>query len=203
MEDSVRINRRDALARLVAITGTVAIGAELFLTGCRSPDAAKRTEALTPAELALLDEIAETIIPTTDSPGAKAAGVGPFIATTARDCYDDAAYASFRSGLAKIDRASRKRTGKLFVESSPSERTSLLEALDREQRTYTQKRQDDDPPHYFRLMKELTLVGYFTSEIGCTRALRYVESPGSYDGNVVYHKGDRSFYNPARRINVG
>src|SRR4051812_25239139 len=203
MEDPVRINRRDALARLMAITGTVAIGAELFLTGCRSPDAAKRTEPLAPAELVLLDEIAETIIPTTDSPGAKAAGVGPFIAATARDCYDDAAYASFTGGLAKIDAASRKRSGKSFVESSPSERTSLLEELDREQRSYTQERKGDDAPHYFRLMKELTLVGYFTSEIGCTKALRYVESPGSYDGNLVYHKGDRSFYNPARRINVG
>ena len=159
MEDSVRINRRDALARLMAITGTVAIGAELFLTGCRSPDAAKRTEPLTPAELALLDEIAETIIPTTDSPGAKAAGVGPFIAATARDCYDDAAYASFRGGLAKIDAASRKRSGKSFVESSASERTSLLEELDREQRAYTQERKGDDAPHYFRLMKELTLTG--------------------------------------------
>jgi hypothetical protein len=52
-------------------------------------------------------------------------------------------------------------------------------------------------------MKELTLVGYFTSEIGCTKALRYVESPGSYDGNLPYKKGDRAFYNPSRRLSVG
>jgi hypothetical protein len=203
MEDPVLMNRREALARLMAITGTVAIGAELFLTGCRATDARKRTEPLTAAELALLDEIGETIIPATDSPGAKAAGVGPFMAATAKDCYDDAAYASFRSGIEQIDKASRKRNGKSFMESTPAERTALLNDLDREQRTHSREKSRTDPPHYFRLMKELTLVGYFTSEIGCTKALRYVESPGSYDGNLPYKKGDRAFYNPSRRLAYG
>ena len=196
----VIMNRREALARLVAITGTMAIGGELFLSGCRAPDAAKRTEPLSAADLALLDEIAETIIPATDTPGAKAAGVGAFMAMTAKDCYDDAAYASFRSGLEKIDAASQKRNGKSFIGSTPAERTALLNDLDREQRKYLREKPRTDAPHYFRLMKELTLVGYFTSEIGCTKALRYVESPGSYDGNLSYRKGDRAFYNPSRRL---
>ena len=200
MEDPVIMNRREALARLMAITGTMAIGAEVFLSGCRAPEAKKRTEPLTPAELLLLDEIGETIIPATDTPGAKAAGVGPFMAATAKDVYDDSAYASFRSGLGKIDAASRKRNGKSFMESTPSDRTTLLNELDREQRKHTREKPRTDPPHYFRLMKELTLVGYFTSEIGCTKALRYVESPGSYDGNLPYKKGDRAFYNPSRRL---
>jgi hypothetical protein len=202
-DDPVTMNRREALARLMAITGTVAIGAELFLSGCHSPDAKRRTEPFTAAELALLDEIAETIIPTTDSPGAKAAGVGPFMATTATQCYDDPAYASFRSGLERIDAACRKRHGKSFMDSTPNDRSALLNDLDREQLDYTRKQPSDEPPHYFRLMKELTLVGYFTSEIGCTKALRYVESPGSYDGNLPYARGDRAFYNPTRRINIG
>jgi hypothetical protein len=202
MEDPVIMNRREALERLMAITGTMAIGAELFLSGCHAPEAQNRTEPLTAAELALLDEIAETIIPTTDSPGAKAAGVGPFMAKTAKECYDDPTYASFRSGLEKTDKASRKRNGTSFMESTPSERTALLNDLDREQRKYAQEKSRSDPPHYFRLMKELTLVGYFTSEIGCTKALRYVETPGSYDGNLPYKKGDRAFFNPARRISI-
>ncbi len=193
------MTRREALARLMAITGTVAIGAELFLSGCRAPEAKKRTDPFSPAELALLDEIAETIIPTTDSPGAKAAGVGAFMAATARNCYDDAAWGSFRSGIEQVDKASRKKHGKPFMESSPAERTALLNELNREQRDYLR----DGPrraPHYFRLMKELTMVGYFTSEIGCTKSLRYVESPGHYDGNLPYRKGDRAFYNPSRRL---
>ena len=203
MDDPVTMNRREALARLLAITGTVAIGAELFLTGCRTPEAKQRTEPLTPAELALLDEIGETIIPTTDTPGAKAVGIGAFMATTAKNCYDNTAYASFRGGIARIDDASRKHHGKPFMESTAAERIGFLNALDKEQRQHAREKGRTEGPHYFRLMKELTLVGYFTSEIGCTKALRYVESPGSYDGNVPYHKGDRAFYNPSRRLSFG
>jgi hypothetical protein len=203
MDDPVTMNRREALARLLAITGTVAVGAELFLTGCRAPEAKGRTEPLTPAELALLDEVGETIIPTTDSPGAKSVGIGAFMAATAKEIYDDAAWGSFRTGLEKLDKASRKANGTPFMESTAAQRTQLLNDLDREQRTYTKERGRNDPPHYFRLMKELTLVGYFSSETGCTKALRYVESPGHYDGNLPYRKGDRAFYNPSRRISFG
>jgi hypothetical protein len=194
------IGRREAIARMMAITGTVMIGAELFLTGCRHPEAAKRTAALSASEQALLDEIGETIIPATSTPGAKAAGVGPFMAMTAKDCYDDVSYASFRGGLAKVDEACDRWFGKTFVAATPQERTTLLNEIDREQRAYTKGKKRSDPPHYFRLMRELTLIGYFSSEVGATQALRYVESPGRYDGNVPYTKGDRAFYNPSRRI---
>jgi len=194
------MNRREALARMMAITGTMVIGAELFVTGCRHPDAVKRTEPFTPAELALLDEVGETIIPATSTPGAKAAGVGPFMAMIARDCYDDATYASFRGGCAKIEAASQKKYGKSFSAASASDRTALLNELDREQRQYMKERTREQPTHYFKLMKDLTLLGFFSSEVGAKTAMRYVESPGSYDGNVAYKKGDRAWYNPSRRI---
>lgn len=194
------MNRREALARMVAITGTMAIGAEFFLTGCQRPAAKKRTEAWTPAELAMMDEVGDTIIPATSTPGAKAAGVGPFMAMAARDCYDDSSYTSFRGGLAKIDEACQKQHGKSFVTASPSERTAVLNAFEREQRAYAATKKRTDPPHFFRLMKELTLLGFFSSEVGATKAMRYIESPGSYDGNVAYKKGDRAWYNPSRRI---
>jgi hypothetical protein len=202
VDDAELMNRREALARLTAITGLVAIGAGSFLTGCRAPDAAKRSEPFSAAELALLDEIGETIIPTTDTPGAKAVGIGVFMATTATECYNDASYAAFRSGLEQVDVASRKRNGKAFMESTPTERTALLNDLEREQRAHARDKAPADGPHYFRLMKELTLIGFFTSEIGCTKALRYVEAPGHFDGDVPYRKGDRAFYNPSRRIGV-
>jgi hypothetical protein len=51
----------------------------------------------------------------------------------------------------------------------------------------------DAPNHYFRMMKELTLLGYFTSEIGCTKAQRYVESPGRFDPCVPYTPGETSW----------
>jgi hypothetical protein len=48
----------------------------------------------------------------------------------------------------------------------------------------------DTPAHYFRMMKELALLGYFTSEIGYNKAMRYVESPGRFDPCVPYTKGE-------------
>ena len=48
-------------------------------------------------------------------------------------------------------------------------------------------------PHYFTLMKQLTLFSFFTSEVGATKALRYVSIPGRYDGDMPYQKGDRAW----------
>jgi hypothetical protein len=52
---------------------------------------------------------------------------------------------------------------------------------------------NDEPAHYFRMMKELALLGYFTSEIGCTKALRYLEAPGRFDPCAPHKPGDRSW----------
>jgi hypothetical protein len=193
----VIVSRREALTRLVAITGMSVIGAELWLTGCARSD--KAAGPFSAAEIALMDEIGETIIPETDTPGAKAAGVGAFMAMMVSDCYDAASHAIFQGGLAKVDDVARKRFRKPFVDCSAQDRTTLLNELDREQRSYTQRRAADAAPHYFRLMKDLALLGYFTSEIGCTKALRYIESPGAYHGDVPYRKGDRAWVNPSRR----
>ena len=51
----------------------------------------------------------------------------------------------------------------------------------------------DEPAHYFRMMKELALLGFFTSEVGCTKALRYIEAPGRYDPCAPHAPGDRSW----------
>ena len=70
----------------------------------------------------------------------------------------------------------------------------LANALEAEQRSYNHTKGKDDPAHYFRMMKELAILGYFTSEIGCTQAVKYVEVPGAYHGDVPYKKGDRAWF---------
>jgi hypothetical protein len=194
------MNRREAIARVAAMTGTVMFGAEFLLTGC-SPRGAEKRAPFTPQDLSLMEEIAETILPATETPGAKAAGVGAFMAMMAQDGYDDATFDVFRKGLTQIDRASRKHHGRKFMESSPSERTAFLTELDRTAWNHSREKSRDEPPHYFRLMKELTLIGFFTSEIGSTQALRYSAIPGAYDGNAPYKKGEPSWVNPTRRFN--
>ena len=83
-----------------------------------------------------------------------------------------------------------------FMAATPQQRLTLLEQLDREQKTYSDAREaapDTSPDHYFRMMKELALLGYFTSEIGCTQAMRYVESSGRYDPCVPYQLGETTW----------
>lgn len=193
------IGRREALWRMMVVTGSTFIGAEYFLTGCSRPSA-NRTVPFSAEEMAQLDEIADTIIPPTNTPGAKDAGAGPFMAKVAHDCYDDASFESLRTGLAAIDKRGHKLHSKSFVACTPAERTAVLQQIDAEQKQYMQDRKAGEPTHFFKLMKDLTILAYFSSEIGCTKALRYQENPGSYNGDLPYKKGDRAWYNPSRRV---
>jgi hypothetical protein len=189
------MNRRDALSRVALILGGTVVGANVFLEGCKPADKKATTSAteFSPDDVAYLDEVAETIIPTTDTPGAKAAKVGAFMTVMVKDCYEEKDQRSFRDGMDKINDASQKKYDKTFMSITPQQRHELLVGIDNEQKEYGKNKKKDDPDHYFRLMKELTLLGYFTSEPGCTQALRYVETPGKYEGCIPYKKGDKAW----------
>ena len=187
------MNRRDALERVALIMGGTVIGGSIFLDGCKPSDKqAVAGFSLTADQIALLDEIAETIIPTTDTPGAKAAKVGAFMNTMVTDCYEEKDQKIFMDGLGKIDEASKKTNGKSFLDSTAEQRTALLNELNKELKKYNETKKEEDPNHYFGMMKQLTLLGYFTSEIGATQALRYIAVPGKYEGCVPYTKGDKA-----------
>ncbi len=190
--DPAAISRREAVRRIALLLGGAMVGSQAYLSG--QPVPGKASPGFTQGELALMDEIGETIIPATDIPGAKAAGIGAFMAMMVTDCYDDRHHAAFREGLSGIEAAARERCRKPFLECSREERTALANALDAEQRADQGKRGKDATPHYFRMMKELSVLGFFSSEIGCTRALRYIEVPGSFNGNYPYRKGDRAWF---------
>lgn len=192
------MNRREAIKRLTLIMGGAVIGAETFLHG-GALSGKQSTLSLTPGEIALLDEIGETIIPTTTTPGAKAVQIGAFMQMMVNDCYDEENQAIFQRGIGEIDAAARRKNGRSFLDSSPVERTALLNELNVEERQYRENGPEAQPAHYFRIMKQLTLLGYFTSEIGSTQALRYIEVPGAYRGNEPYKKGDRAWFVPPGR----
>jgi PBP1b-binding outer membrane lipoprotein LpoB len=199
------MNRRDALARVALLMGGAVIGGDYFLTGCSPASSDKQAgdtkdkattnnfKPLNPEQTAYLNEVAETILPTTKTPGAKAANVGAFMGVMVRDCYAPADQQIFVDGMAKLEEASKKQNSKGFLQSTPAERTALLTALDKEQKDYSKNKKLEQPNHYFRMMKELTLLGFFSSEVGATQALRYLPVPGKYDGNVPYKKGDRAW----------
>jgi hypothetical protein len=93
----------------------------------------------------------------------------------------------------------KAKIGKSFMEANAQERHDLISALDKEvqankeaQKANPDKKSTNDK-HYFTMMKELTLTGFFTSEVGATKALRYVAIPGRYEGCVPYAKGDKAW----------
>lgn len=188
------MNRRDALARVALVLGGTVVGSNIFLEGCKPADKkAGPASEFSQDDIGYLDEISETIIPTTSTPGAKAAKVGAFMTVMVKDCYEEKDQNTFRDGMDKINDASKKKFDKVFMQIAPEQRHELLVQIDNEQKDYTKNKKKDDSNHYFRLMKELTLLGYFTSEIGSTQALRYVESPGKYEGCIPYKKGDKAW----------
>jgi hypothetical protein len=191
------ITRRDALLRVSALFGGAAlVGHAALLAGCASGGAERRStvaDLFGARELALLDELAETILPETGTPGAKAAGVGSFLARMVTDAYDGREQRIFMDGLARIERECARRNGTDFVAASPAQRLELVEQLDREQFEAMRNRPDTATPHYFRMIKELTLLGYFTSEIGYTRAMRYTETPARFDPCVPYTPGEKAW----------
>lgn len=197
------MDRRNALARVALLMGGTVVGADFFLSGCSSPaqtvdkagaPVAAEAPVLDMDQVHLLDEVGETIVPATaQSPGAKAARVGRFMGVMVRDCYTPADQKVFMDGIDQLNEACGKQYDKGFLACTPAERTAFLNTLDKAQKAYTAAKKPADPAHYFRLMKELALLGYFTSEVGATQALRYLPVPGRYDGNVPYKKGDKAW----------
>src|SRR5437016_8457854 len=187
---SVRmVDRGEAIRRVSALLGGMALVSEsALLTGCRSEGQAPPpgAEKFTDADIAYLDEIADTILPETKTPGAKAAKVGAFMAVMVTDTYDEQQQGIFRDGMRKLNEAG-------FMTKTPAERLALLEQLDREAKAYMDHGATGAPTHYFRQMKELTLLGYFTSEIGCSQAMRYRETPGRFDPCVPYTPGETAW----------
>jgi hypothetical protein len=189
------MNRREALSSVALLLGGTLIGSEMFLSGCTNENKKIGTAGLdfSPEDISFLDEVGDTIIPATDTPGAKDAKIGEFMHTIVRDCYNKTDQDIFIAGMGKLNEAGKSMNGKYFLESNPEERKNLLIALDKEQKDFTANKKPTDPAHYFRMIKELTIWGYFTSEPGATKALRYVAVPGRYEGCIPYKKGDKAW----------
>ncbi|MGQ0737371.1 MAG: gluconate 2-dehydrogenase subunit 3 family protein [Acidobacteriota bacterium] len=210
--DTPGMTRREALQQVtlllggVALTGGDRLQALAFDARRLNEAMVQGTGAFSAADIALLDEIAETILPETSTPGAKAARTGAFMALMVTDAYTERDQQVFRDGVRRLDEACRSANAVSFMQASPAQRLTLLEALDREQRTVTEERANaprsrapaaapagSEPAHYFRMMKELALLGYFTSEVGYTRAMRYVETPGRFDPCAPHAPGDKTW----------
>ena len=200
MDHDDLITRRAALTRVAILLG----GAISAPTLAGALDAATRRawtappqdwapRTLSTGQLELVAVMAEHIIPQTDTPGARAAGVHRFVDALLSDHYPTAERDRFLAGLADVDAQTRTRYGKAFVDCTPDQQVALLTELDEAAFPAVQI----DSPRtsdtwFFRRMKELTLVGYYTSQVGATQELH--PSPfGVYRGDIPYNSVGRAW----------
>lgn len=204
------MNRRELLRAICLASGASLIGGEALAYREAPAATAIENTPFSPGDRAFLDEVAEAIIPRTDTPGAKDAEVGAIMIAIVIDCYSAADRERFLAGMGEIQRRARKDKGRDFMRLDAAQRGELIAALDREARVYNAKLIDyseesmgpgrwqglpaaDEPWHFFTPFKQLTLLGFFTSKVGATEVLRYVAVPGRYDGDFPYQKGDRAW----------
>ena len=196
------MNRRNALSRVAWMVGGTLSAPTImaFLEGCKSStDTQSTVFSVTSDQKQIIEEVAEIIIPKTDTPGAKEAKVGEFIEMMLKDCYYPKEQQSFLKGIDEL-------ASKNFLKLTPEEQTTVLTEV--EKATFTQLEQtgkdrsaaktagktfEEPGVPFFRLMKELTLLGYFTSEVGATQALAYVPIPGRYEGCVDLEPGQKAW----------
>ncbi|MFL6214835.1 MAG: gluconate 2-dehydrogenase subunit 3 family protein [Blastocatellia bacterium] len=188
------MNRRDSLKALgLLVGGNLLAPAALadFLQTAASIKEGKgawQPRLLSAQQAALLTELVEVIIPATDTPGAKAALAHVFVDLYVKDCYPEAQQQVFLKGLDDLDAASRKQQGGGFLKLSPDERLALLKQLERE----SWERDEPVEKSFIRMLKNLTLVGFFSSQPGATRAAEYTRSPGPFEGCTELEPGQRA-----------
>jgi hypothetical protein len=232
MTESNAITRREALARTALLLGGAL--ATSTIAGAQSTEwmvdsPLWRSRTLTPPQSELVATLAEHIIPATDTPGARAAGVQRFVDSILTDYYAADERKRFLGGLASVDARAQKAHGKPFLETTKQQQVALLRTMDDESyppkrvlqkaeplSSERQKMQDSlarssstsvtisDPTRasadaggdaatkreiengwFFRRMKELTLLGYYTSEAGAMKELK-VNPMGFYRGDIPY-----------------
>ena len=186
------MDRRELLYRASMLLGgaITASAASGVLSGCTTmaPDTMGGVKSgfLTPAETATVSALADQIIPRTDTPGALDVGVPAFIDRMLAGYYTDKERSVIRAGLASIDADANKLRGKPFAQLTSDEQVALMKQYDQAQFDHTRANANVQgaPPHHFRLIKELTIIGFCTSEAGATKLMRYEQTPGPFRGDV-------------------
>ncbi len=178
------MNRREAVKATTLLVGGVWITSTGLLDAC-APDSRRSasSKVLTLDDQNLMEEIADTILPTTaSSPGAKAAGVGPVINLLLTDCHKPDEQQRLVDGLKDFRRKCDNRCGGAFASLPQAKREQFVREIDAEAKKSGDK-------HYFVLARALALDSYFTSQVGLTKALRYMLTPGRWVGCIPLQPG--------------
>jgi hypothetical protein len=160
------LSRRDVIKLGAAVTLSATLGAGDALAGQAATPA--RT-FFTPAELALVDELSEMIVPADDhSPGARATRVAAYIDARLAEAFEPEERTAWRNGLKLVDDLSRKSTGKPFLQSSPEERLQVLTGM-----AQNEGKPQKPEEEFFSALKQRVIHAYYTSEIGIKQEMEY------------------------------
>ena len=192
------MQRREALRNVAFLLGGAisATSMGVLFESFTLPENEKNHVFFTADQEKVLAEFADIIIPTTkSSAGAKAAGLGKFIPMMLRDCYPASMQKAFADGLKDMEAKSLKDFNKDFLALTVAERTKLVgdlrtDTIAQKKTDKTNKKKND---YFFVIARDLTLLGYFSSEIGCTQAREYIAIPGKYDGAFPLKPGQKSW----------
>jgi gluconate 2-dehydrogenase gamma chain len=190
-EGEASMNRRQALQQVAWLMGGAISAPALLgiLNGCTAkPGSTWQPVFLTEAQGALVEEIAEIMIPRTDTPGAKDIGIGAFIDVMLKDAFPTKDQERFLTGIEALDAQARQQHGAGFLKLDPAQRASLVQTTHDAATAAALANNDDKdklPRPFILMTKELTLLGYFTSEIGARQVLQYNRQPGVFRGCVA------------------
>src|SRR5882672_9070030 len=138
------MDRRELLKMIALATGSVVIGGEVFLAGCNNPDQVVGSGSFTQDDIVFLDEVGETILPKTNTPGAKDTKIGEFMKTMVNDCYTSKEQQAFHEGIKSLNEACKKMHDHGFMKATAGQRKELLISLDKEAKETASKKKDFD-----------------------------------------------------------
>ncbi|WP_025762068.1 gluconate 2-dehydrogenase subunit 3 family protein [Dyadobacter tibetensis] len=188
------LNRRNALKQIAMAAGMAFSSPTLMAMNRREAGEAgpeSQFSAISADDNALIGMVAEMIIPESDTAGAIRAGVPAFIIMMIQDCYHQPEQLSFREGLDRLHRQnfmglsaeqrlqSLTRMEEETIQEMKAFQVKQTKMGDNEDREQIKKQASGLP--FWRLMKELTLLGYFTSEEGIKGSFEYVPVPGKFE----------------------
>ncbi|MBU3077372.1 gluconate 2-dehydrogenase subunit 3 family protein [Sphingomonas quercus] len=185
------IDRRGALLTMAALFGSQLFAplarAAGFVPGVRTPinTGPVSPPVFTPDQRALVTALCERVMPTTDTPGAIAAGVPDYIEHMLSDWAVDDDRATILDGLAAIEARSRRDYRAGAASASPEQQDALL--------TLAMNGALPGGAAFFENFRQLVVTGYFTSEIGITQEREYLPVPGRYDGAYPYSSVNKVF----------
>ncbi len=176
-----KISRREALRRTSLIIGGGALGSSIVtgvLSGCK-PDISKDwiPELLSIRQADLAAELVDIILPTTSTPGAKDALVHRFIDSMMAGYLSEEDRKVIFDGLKMLEE-------KGFKNGTDEQKYGMVKAMAEE----AQIKNDHSGNSFYVMIKEMTLLGYFTSDVGANLALNYDPIPGGYEGCISLDK---------------